>query len=379
MAAQGAQPMAERLSTGTIVCPATDMYPRNDEATAVLLKDGSILLAWSRFSGLNRSASRSTAYDPLTGLPGQDLNSDNAPAHIAAVISRDGGLTWSDAETLVADSAGLNVMNPSLARLTDDSLGLVYNLRESLTSAYRVFRRSLDEGRSWSAPIFITDTGYKTGCNDRLTVLDSGRLIAPIHCTDDWGSHYLHTRVAWSDNHGQTWSLSPALELPKVHGSGESGCWEPDVVQRADGSLLMVMRTAMGTLFRAESDDAGETWHGLRSMEVVAPVAPAILRRIPDTSALLLVWNWHYDWREAMGGRRRPLACAVSYDGGASWPTSQRHILEADPNFTYAYPSCLFVGDQAMITYYVSAADDPFGARSLKALFIPLASLHNYP
>src|SRR5690606_30479117 len=117
---------------------------------------------------------------------------------------------------------------------------------------------------------------------------------------------------------------------------------------------LMVIRTAMGTIFRAESHDEGETWQGLRSMEVVAPVAPSLLQRIPGTDDLLLIWNWHYDWRERLAGTRRPLACAISRDGGDTWPWSARKILEDDPGFTYAYPSCLFVDEWAFITYFVT-------------------------
>ena len=203
-------------------------------------------------------------------------------------------------------------------------------------------------------------------------MLRPGRLIAPIHVTDDWHSHYLYTRITWSDDCGAHWQLSQPLELPRVASSGESGAWEADAVERGDGSLLLIMRTAMGTIFRAESHDGGETWLGLRSMEVVAPVAPSIIRRLPDSDALLLIWNWHYDWREPMGGIRSPLACAISTDGGASWLPRRRKIIEDDPRFTYAYPSCLFVGETALITYYVSAAADPYGARSLKLTRIPI-------
>ena len=44
-----------------------------------------------------------------------------------------------------------------------------------------------------------------TGCNDRLTVHSSGRLLAPLHCSDDWEKHHLHVKTAWSDDNGRTW------------------------------------------------------------------------------------------------------------------------------------------------------------------------------
>lgn len=362
-----------------IIVPASERFPRNDEASAVRLHDGRLLLLWSRFGSLSPAGGRrALPADQASGLPGQDLESDNAGSTIAGITSADGGRTWDAPRTVIPNTAGLNVMNPSLARLKDGGggIGLVYNHRESTTEAHRAFRRSDDAGATWSEAVRITTEGYQTGCNDRLTVLDSGRLITPVHCTEDWHSHYLYTRVARSDDHGATWQLSDPIALPKVQGSGESGAWEGDVVQRADGSLLLILRTAMGTIFRAESHDAGETWHGLRSLEVVAPVAPAIIRRLPNSSDLLLIWNWHYDWRQPMGGVRRPLACALSSDGGQSWPLEQRRILEDDPRFTYAYPSCLFVEDFALITYYVSLASDPFGPRSLKMMQLPLAWLY---
>ena len=43
---------------------------------------------------------------------------------------------------------------------------------------------------------------------------------------------------------------------------------------------------------------------------------------------LLLFWNWSCDWRHGLAVVRRPLACAVSSAGGASWPLHRRPILE---------------------------------------------------
>jgi sialidase-1 len=341
------------------ILQADEAHPRHSEASAAQLRGGALLLVWSEFEGTH----------------------DNNGSRIAGIVSRDGGQTWGERRVLVGNGAGLNVMSPALRRLPDGALGMLYSHRQSTTSAARHFVRSEDDGQTWAAPLRLPqEEPYTTGCHDRLTVLDGGRLVAPLHCTPDWHQHHLCVRCAWSDDHGRSWRLSPALELPKVSDSGESGCIEPDVAQRADGSLLMAIRTAMGTVFRAESPDGGETWTGLRSMEVVNPVAPALLRRIPGTGDLLLVWNWHYDWREPLAGLRRPLACAVSSDGGASWPVGRRKVLEDDPGHTYAYPSCHFLGSGkdavAFLTYHVSPAGErgaPFThQRSLRTMHLPL-------
>jgi hypothetical protein len=70
------------------------------------------------------------------------------------------------------------------------------------------------------------------------------------------------------------------------------------------------------------------------------------------------------------------VACAISTDGGDTWPWSRRKILEDNPAFTYAYPSCLFINDAAYITYFVTPEDNPGGQRSLKAMKIPLDWFH---
>lgn len=342
-----------------IILPSTDEYPRHSEATAVRLNNGDILLAWSKFA---------VEREP----DGRLLSSDNARAHIAALISHDGGYTWGDERVLVENTAGLNVMAPALRRLNDGGLGMIYSHRDSTTEAHRVFTRSDDEGQTWSAPVRMTHDAYKTGCHDRLTVLESGRLAAPLHCTDDWHDHHLHVRVALSDDNGASWRLTDAIELPRVSDSGESGGIEPGIVQRADGSLLMVIRTAMGTIFRVESHDEGDTWQELRSMEVVAPVAPSLIDRLPGSSDLLLIWNWRWNWHENLAGTRRPLAVAISDDGGDTWPWSRRKIIEDDPAYTYAYPSCLMLEDRALITYFITDPANPIGInRSLAVMHIP--------
>jgi hypothetical protein len=265
----------------------------------------------------------------------------------------------------VENTAGLNVMAPALARLPDGSLAMTYSHRESEESAWRVFVRSTDEGQTWGDEVIVAPGGYITGCHDRLTVLGSGRIICPLHLTESWYDHYLCTRVAWSDDNGRSWRLGDPVSLPRIDGAGESGAWEPGVVERADGTLLLVLRTGTGTLYRAVSSDGGETWGGLCSLEVVSPVAPGKITRIPGSDDLLLLWNWNFSVAEPMMGYRTPLACAVSRDGGESWPRELRKILVARPGYTYAYPSCVFAGDRAYVTFYEAAKAEPFGRRSL--------------
>ena len=258
---------------------------------------------------------------------------------------------------------GLNALSPAVRRLANGELGLAFSYRMSTKLASRRFMTSRDEGRTWSEPVLVSDgsDSYMTGCNDRLTVYSSGRLLAPLPCSNDWEKHHLHVKVSWSDDHGATWKTTKQkLELPYVRWENrkiglESGPHEPGIAERADGSLLMTMRTPMGTQFFAESFDRGETWSDPRSLELTSPLAPANLSRIPGTAKLLMVWTPNYDSAKGMMGKRNTIMACVSDDGGRTWPHARRKIIIHDPTKSTDYPSVLYHGNEVWITLRISS------------------------
>jgi hypothetical protein len=332
----------------TWIAPADVKYQRRSEASAVTLKNGDVLVAWCDLVG----------------------RGDNAKGHISAVeLEREGRPRGAERILVPTPPGGLNALSPALRRLPKGEIGMAFSYRMSTKDASRRFTRSADEGRTWSVPVLVSDGSdpYMTGCNDRLTVHSSGRLVAPLHCSDDWDKHHLHVKVSWSDDSGATWKTTPQkLELPFVRWLDEegqpsrkigleSGPHEPGIAERADGSHLMTMRTAMGTQFFSESRDRGETWSDPRSLELVSPLAPANLTRIPGTNKLLMVWTPNYESAKGMMGRRNTIALCISEDGGRSWPYARRKILLHDPMKSSDYPSVLFHGDEIWITLRVSS------------------------
>lgn len=324
------------------VAPGDLSHHRRSEASVIEKNDGTLLLAYAC----------------------HESESDNAQARIVCVHLGPNSEALTDERELIAPPpGGLNAMSPALKRLPDGRIGLLFSYRHSTREASRCFTASADDGETWSDPVIVADGGYKTGCHDRFLVHSSGRLIAPLHCTDDWDRHHLHVRVAYSDDTGDNWRVGMPIELPSVRwptdstGSDnmESGCIEPGVTERADGSLLMTMRTAMGTQFGCESFDRGESWSTPRSMEVASPIAPAHLSRIPGTDDLLLLWTSDYDAKAPLSGERHTLMACVSRDGGRSWPHSARKILVQDYSRSVDYPSVLYRGNEAIITLRVSS------------------------
>lgn len=339
------------------VAPADGAHSRRSEASLVPLRDGSLLFACGRHTGPLDPGYAALVHERVVRYGGGSaIERDNDFGEIVARRLDGSGRKLEEERVLVpCPTDGLNAMSPALRRLPDGRIGMLYSHRVSPRVASRRFIASADEGVTWSDPVIVAEGGYKTGCHDRFTLHSSGRLFAPCHGGDDFDSHYRKSWVAWSDNAGASWRIGAAIEVPKVSWPDgqfmESGCNEPGVVERADGTLLMTLRTAMGTQFCSESLDRGETWSRPRTLEIPSPNAPAHLSRLPGSPDLLLVWNPNYDSRAPMNGHRHTLMAAVSSDGGRSWPHARRKVLVHDATRNSDYPAVFFQGAEAWIIF----------------------------
>jgi hypothetical protein len=347
-----------------------------------MLRDGTILMAYGRHTGPSDPGYARLRNERVVRYGGGSaIERDNDFGEIVAIQLDATGRRITDERVIIpAPADGLNCMSPALRRLPDGRLGLLYSHRQNTRMASRRFAISSDEGTTWSTPVIVAEGGYKTGCHDRFNVLSSGRLFAPVHGGEDFDSHYRMVWPAWSDDAGRTWSMGQAIMLPRVSwpdlAGMESGCNEPGVVERGDGSLLMTMRTAMGTQFCSESHNGGETWSSPRSLEVSSPSAPAHLSRIPGTDQLLLVWTPNYDCRAPMQGHRHTLLACLSTDGGRSWPPDRRKTLVHDQTRNTDYPAVLHrAGEIWIVLRQSDHANVIQGRMSTLLMRVPLAWL----
>lgn len=350
----------------------------------VELHDGTVLCAYGRHTGPNDPGYAELKNRRVVRYGGGSaIERDNDFGEIVAVrLGVTGRPAMEERVIVPAPADGLNAMSPALRRLPDGRIGLLYSHRQSTRVASRRFLSSSDEGSTWSEPVIVAEGGYRTGCHDRFTILSDGRLIAPCHGGDDFDSQYRKIWVAWSDNLGATWRMGDEIVLPRLAWPGvpgmESGCNEPGVAERTDGSLLMTMRTAMGTQFCCESTDRGRTWSSPRSLEVTSPSAPAHLSRIPGTDDLLLLWTPNYDSRVPMQGDRHTLMACVSSDGGRSWPHARRKIVLHDPSRNTDYPAVHYRGKDVWIA--LRQSDNPRviqGRMSTGLIKLPLSWLYS--
>ena len=319
----------------TVLLPPGPNNPRNSEGDFVTLKDGQILFVYTHF----------------TGGAG-----DHAAAHLAGRISEDAGKTWTRESFVVLPNEGKwNVMSVSLLRLADGRIAMFYLQKNSTKDCRPVMRVSTDEAKSWSEPTqIIPDAAvdYYVLNNDRVIQVENGphrgRLVVPVSQHSFDGQDFPPGKIAcyFSDDVGRTWQRSSATLDRDVSGK-RVNFQEPGVVELKDGSLLIFIRTEEGSQYLTHSSNGGKTWMEPRPSEILSPLSPASIERIPSTGDLLLAWNDHRNIPANLKKKRTPYAVAISKDDGRTWTAAK--VLEDHPDGWYCYTAIHFVDGHVLL------------------------------
>jgi hypothetical protein len=254
--------------------------------------------------------------------------------------------------------------------MADGAVGLSYQKGSGFGKpARRLFRYSVDEGRSWSEEIELTDGSYPymTGANDRLLRLSNDRILCQTHAFVDKDFQILGTDIYHSDDNGRSWrrNASPMLRVPESDESGlspeasrmtlaqphERGINEATLVEYEPARLLLYGRTALGWLFESRSEDYGTTWSTPVRSSVRHPQAMPRLTAVPETQILLLLYNPHVDRTEPMRGRRCILAMQRSRDLGRSWEAYREIASSPDNTCWHDYPTVYWMQDLLHVAY----------------------------
>ena len=322
--------------------------------------------------------------------------------------SADGGRTWCEPWDM-ADENGERIwaLHHTELRLPSGELGLIcsemwhhYGHRGRDAGRSMMFRTSKDEGRTWSAPTIMFH-GFCMTCTGHAIILSSGRILAPTFSwispfpgteAEAWAScvegtpSFSYSSALFSEDNGATWQSSLS-ELFISRYRQNFVLEEPTVVELRDGTLLMHLRNPMGRISRSYSKDQGLTWSVPEDVHIAAANCPCMIKRIPRTGDLLMVWNQASMQEIVNGLPRARLSCAISKNEGETWenfknleslddsakvnppPASWFQNVEQWEDYGYrqpsnteryhrapgplriCYPNIMFNGDHALIVY----------------------------
>lgn len=269
-------------------------------------------------------------------------------------ISDDGGLTWGtpfDRKDVSGHPVGgTHQAASSLVSLSSGGVGLASNIRTP-GDTHALFWRSEDGGESWENPVRISPQNMDAlfVSTDVMIRTSSGRIILPVYTLLRQQSrpeehfptlpgklvngqympasgHFFDPSfsavyVCYSDDDGRTWERNKDGELfiNLDWNTTFSYVNEPSVAEVSQGKLVIMLRTGLGRLYQAWSNDDGETWGRPQPTSLAASTTPAYITSIPSTGHLLVVWNQEGEKDVKRSFPRSRMSAAISRNGGSVW------------------------------------------------------------
>ncbi|QDU82223.1 hypothetical protein Pla110_39780 [Polystyrenella longa] len=324
-----------------VICLWTPRHPRHDHQLIFPLSDAELMLVWCEYY---------TKGEPKSKKKGQGGIGDEVSCQITSMTSTDVGCTWGNRKVIQENIWKHNVKHPNLIRISPEEILFTYVGWDSPENRNVYMRRSTDNCQSFGEQQQISEPGWYCNNADRAIRLSTGRVILPAHGPFDekyiGGTPYkggdLHSFVWYSDDGGHQWKRSSDSMTAKGR-----GCHEPTIVELNDGRLHCLLRNTNQKQYFSISEDGGDHWSKPEPTALVSPESPAIVKRIPTTGDLLVLWN---QVASKSNWPRTPLTAAISRDEGQTW--SNFCDIDNRSDFDAAYPSVTFHGNEALVTYY---------------------------
>jgi hypothetical protein len=252
-----------------------------------------------------------------------------------ARYSTDGGYTWGNNRSLFRFPVGQGVWTIENAFLGQDGeVHLVcHNFPEKQPASlyqmtYDIWSvRSMNGIAKWDSPKLVWK-GY-SGSLLSVTQLRNGRILIPFcYLTPRTWAHRgsgpdaftfmgrFSSTVAYSDDDGYSWHVSPEELKEQTPYIGADGGIEPIAIQLKDGRVWLLIRTQDNYFFQSFSKD-GSVWSSPQPTELISSDSPAALLRLKD-GRIIMLWNNTQRYSYANGGRA-VLHGAVSSNDGNTW------------------------------------------------------------
>lgn len=324
--------------------------PRNSEGDFLELKDGSLLFAYSRYTGADAH--------------------DDAACDVAGLLSKDGGRSFSPLGRLLArasEHGAANIMSVSLARLPNGDACLFYLCKHPPESEMVLRRADPADETRFGAPelVFPVKRGtYYVVNNSRVCITRSGRVLLPAACHrvvkqsggGRSGEYYARSVLFEAEPDGRNWRRLPQVfRLPQRSYSG-TGLQEPGLVELPDGRLYAYFRTDRAFQYESISADGGKSWTTPVQSRFSSPDSPMLIRQNPYSGAFVALWNPVPNFNGRIDPEKRwvnagrtPFVLAVSADGLSFSPYA---VIEDDPACGYCYPAVHFLSaDELLLSY----------------------------
>lgn len=339
-----------------IELPRSENNPRNSEGDFALLNDGSILFAYSRYSG-------SSAHD-------------DASCDIAALISYDGGSTFKPLDRFLATAKEhntVNIMSVSLHRLIDGTLCLFYLCKRGPYSEVYIKRADKNDETVFGDPELCIPKQngiYYVINNCRICVLSDGKILIPaaqhpIKKGNDGHKHGIYfgyCKIFAGEPDGTVWKAqSGNIRMPYPGHSG-TGLQEPGLVELPDGRLYAYFRTDRHFQYESFSTDEGKTWTKPVPSQFTSPDSPMLILRNPYSGIYYSLWNPvpNYNGRldkekRWLSAGRTPLVIAQSETGT---DFGSYTVLEDAPDHGFCYPAIHFLNEKEMLISYCCGGEE---------------------
>ena len=339
-------PLSSPFAVGNPLFEKTDVFPAREGGYVIVRVPGIVV----------SNKGTLLAYGEARHAPGQDWSD------IDLVLRRstDGGKSWQPTQMLEDGTQYVNQPRNSAAPRkpgqeqfvtcnnaamivdrTDDVIHFLY----CIDYGRCFYRRSTDDGVTFSQPVEITSTfeafrpeyDWKvlaTGPGHGIQ-LANGRLVVPVWLSTSKGGNAHHpscVSVIYSDDHGKTWQRGDiVVNVPDLADPSETVA-----VQLADGRVMLNIRNENKEHRRAVSysEDGATNWtKPVFDQQLYEPVCMGSIIRV-STSAdsdrnRLLFCNPHSleprDDRPATNvmKKRQNLSVKLSYDDGQTWPINK--------------------------------------------------------
>lgn len=229
-------------------------------------------------------------------------------------------------------------------------------------TAQLVMAKSTDDGKTWSAPINVTEQVklpewyfLLQGPGRGITTSD-GTLVFPIQFIDK--TRIPNAGIMYSKDRGETW---------KIHNYARTNTTEAQVAEVELGVLMLNMRDNRGGSRAVyTTTDFGQTWkeHESSRTALIEPVCMASLISVKAKDNVLgkdlLIFS-----NPNSTSARKDMTIKISMDGGKTWSADHQLLLDEDYNWGY---SCLTMIDKETIgiLYESSVAHMTFQSIKLK-------------